>query len=99
MEDDFYAIIQRLLSEGKPALLIVIAVVQTFSYILKKCYPDKYSGLNRFLFIYITTSVLGTTILRLVGVNWVEAFASANWVAQLQVTSHQLYKTSTRVKK
>lgn len=91
--------IEELVARGRWNLVWVSLVVQLCAYLAKERLGDRFSGLLRFAMIYGFTVVLGSIALLLSGVDWREAFAVSNWLAQAQVAAHQAYKTSKREKK
>jgi hypothetical protein len=96
--DELYELALYLLTTDRRWLFIALIAVQALSYFLNKSYPNKYYGIRKLLFVYLSTCVFGTLILMLVGVSLREAFVSANWLAQAQVTGHQFYKTAKETK-
>lgn len=77
-----------------PTAVAIIGVVQAASYLLKKKYGDRYSGIHRLLFIYLTTVALAIVLMPLTGLDWKAAIVQANVLAHAQVFGHQVYKNT-----
>lgn len=91
--------IEDLIAQGHWNLVWVSLVVQLGAYFAKQRLKERFSGLLRFAIIYGSTVLLGSIVLLWSGVDWREAFAVSNWLAQAQVAMHQAYKTSKRERK